>query len=84
LDTFLLKLFDKYSELLKTHFKRDFLAVRIPQSSKTEGAPPGLTKNAKIMQNDDYMPMTVNNLAEYDEIMDIVWYKEDRDRLAIT
>lgn len=36
------------------------------------------------MQNDDYMPMTVNNLAEYDEIMDIVWYKEERDRLAIT
>ncbi|MCJ1367737.1 Exocyst complex component 6 [Acarospora aff. strigata] len=48
LDSFLLTLFEKYSELLRRRFSDDF---------------------QEIVSTDDYMPMPINNLDEYDKVV---------------
>lgn len=59
LDAFLLKLFDKYAELLKRRFSDDF---------------------QEIVSTDDYMPMPINKLEEYDKVVNVSWYSPDKSR----
>ncbi|KAL9127730.1 MAG: hypothetical protein Q9217_003439 [Psora testacea] len=59
LDGFLLKLFEKYAELLKRRFSDDF---------------------QEIVSTDDYMPMPINKLDEYDKVVNVSWYTPDKPR----
>lgn len=62
LDGFLLKLFEKYAELLKRRFSDDF---------------------QEIVSTDDYMPMPINKLDEYDKVVNVSWYTPDKPRSEI-
>ncbi|RPB06115.1 exocyst complex subunit Sec15-like protein [Choiromyces venosus 120613-1] len=59
LDSFLLVLFEKYSQRLKTEFSADF---------------------KEIVTSDDYMPMPINSFEEYDNVVNVSWYKPDKER----
>ena len=59
LDNFLLKLFDKYAELLKRRFSDDF---------------------QEIVSTDDYMPMPISRLDEYDKVINVIWYTPEKPR----
>ncbi|PUU83721.1 exocyst complex subunit Sec15-like-domain-containing protein [Tuber borchii] len=59
LDSFLLVLFEKYSQRLKMEFSADF---------------------KEIVTSDDYMPMPINSLEEYDNVVNVSWYKPDKER----
>ena len=39
---------------------------------------------SEIGTSDDYMPMPINNLEEYDKIIEVGWYVPDKDRSEIT
>ena len=52
-------LFEKYAELLKSHFSDDF---------------------EQIVLTDDYMPMPIGNLEEYDKVVNVSWYNPDKPR----
>ncbi|KAJ5107555.1 hypothetical protein N7456_004230 [Penicillium angulare] len=56
-DDFLLKLFEKYSELLKRRFSDDF---------------------QEIVSTDDYMPMPIQTLEEYDKVLNVSWYNSGK------
>ncbi|KAK6534719.1 hypothetical protein TWF281_006021 [Arthrobotrys megalospora] len=58
LDAFLLKLFERYSELLKKQFSKDFV---------------------EIVQSDDYMPMAIADAEEYAKVINVSWFKDDRN-----
>ncbi|KAJ6145188.1 hypothetical protein N7470_009083 [Penicillium chermesinum] len=58
-DEFLLKLFEKYAELLKRRFSDDF---------------------QEIVSTDDYMPMPIQTLEEYDKVLNVSWYTPDKPR----
>ena len=62
LDTFLLKLFEKYAELLKRRFSDDF---------------------QEIVSTDDYMPMPISKLDEYDKVINVTWYTPEKPREEI-
>ncbi|MDI1491806.1 MAG: Rab GTPase-binding exocyst subunit S15 [Ramalina farinacea] len=62
LDGFLLRLFEKYAELLKRRFSDDF---------------------QEIVSTDDYMPMPINKLDEYDKVVNVSWYTPDKPRNEI-
>lgn len=59
LDDFLLKLFEKYAELLKRRFSDDF---------------------QEIVSTDDYMPMPISNMDEYDKVVNVSWFTPDKTR----
>lgn len=61
-DAFLLRLFEKYAELLKRRFGDDF---------------------QEIVSTDDYMPMPIGNLIEYDKVISVIWYTPDKPREEI-
>lgn len=63
LDNFLLKLFEKYAELLKRRFGDDF---------------------QEIVSTDDYMPMPIGNLDEYDKVVNVSWFTPDKPREDLT
>ena len=63
LDAFLLKLFEKYAELLKRRFSDDF---------------------QEIVSTDDYMPMPISNLDEYDKVVNVSWFTPDKPREELT
>ncbi|KAJ6109779.1 hypothetical protein N7486_002014 [Penicillium sp. IBT 16267x] len=58
-DDFLLRLFEKYAELLKRRFSDDF---------------------QEIVSTDDYMPMPIQTLEEYDKVLNVSWYSPDKAR----
>ena len=37
----------------------------------------------EIVSTDDYMPMPINKLEEYDKVVNVSWYTPDKDREAI-
>lgn len=63
LDAFLLRLFEKYAELLKRRFSDDF---------------------QEIVSTDDYMPMPISNLDEYDKVVNVSWFTPDKPREELT
>lgn len=38
----------------------------------------------EIVSTDDYMPMPINNLEEYDKVVNVSWYTPDKDRDQLT
>lgn len=38
----------------------------------------------EIVSTDDYMPMPINNLEEYDKVVNVSWYTPDKDREQLT
>ncbi|KAJ5677461.1 uncharacterized protein N7477_003094 [Penicillium maclennaniae] len=56
-DDFLLKLFEKYAELLKRRFSDDF---------------------QEIVSTDDYMPMPIQTLEEYEKVLNVSWYSPEK------
>jgi exocyst complex component 6 len=76
LDNFLLTLFEKYAELLKRRFSEDFQEVGFPSSQVLF-----LTDiPMKIVSTDDYMPMPISNLDEYDKVVNVSWFTPDKPR----
>ncbi|OAA55601.1 exocyst complex component [Niveomyces insectorum RCEF 264] len=63
LDNFLLRLFDKYAELLQRRFSEDF---------------------QEIVSTDDYMPMTINTLEEYEKVVNVSWFAQDKPPSELT
>jgi hypothetical protein len=63
LDTFLLRLFDKYAELLKRRFSEDF---------------------QEIVSTDDYMPMAINSLEEYEKVVNVSWFPQEKSPEELT
>ncbi|KAH6684202.1 exocyst complex subunit Sec15-like-domain-containing protein [Halenospora varia] len=63
LDNFLLKLFEKYAELLKKRFSDDF---------------------QEIVSTDDYMPMPISNMDEYDKVVNVSWFTPEKPREELT
>ena len=37
----------------------------------------------EIVSTDDYMPMPINNLEEYDKVVNVSWYTPDKDRQSM-
>ncbi|KAF5672401.1 Sec15-like exocyst complex protein [Fusarium denticulatum] len=63
LDNFLLKLFDKYAELLKNRFSVDF---------------------QEIVSTDDYMPMAINTPEEYEKVVNVSWFTQEKPTDQLT
>ncbi|KAF5580968.1 exocyst complex component sec15 [Fusarium pseudoanthophilum] len=63
LDNFLLKLFDKYAELLKNRFSVDF---------------------QEIVSTDDYMPMAINTPEEYEKVVNVSWFTQEKPADQLT
>ena len=59
LDSFILVLFEKYAELLRTRFSDDF---------------------QEIVLTDDYMPMAISNLDEYEKVVSVSWYSPEKSK----
>jgi hypothetical protein len=59
LQSLVLTIFDKYSQLLKKRFSEDF---------------------QEIVSTDDYMPMPINSLDEYDKVVNVSWYTPEKKR----
>lgn len=81
LDAFLLKLFDKYAELLKRMFSEDFQEVRSRReilSLPPANAPP------QIVFTDDYMPMAINSLQEYEKVVNVSWFSHGKATQELT
>lgn len=38
----------------------------------------------EIVGTDDYMPMPINNLEEYDKVLSVSWYNADKERDKLT
>ncbi len=73
LDTFLLLLFDKYAELLKRRFSEDFQEVRISKHPTVAA-----TNGFQIVSTDDYMPMAINSLEEYEKVVNVSWFSQEK------
>ena len=44
-----------------------------------------LTANfLKIVSTDDYMPMPISNLDEYDKVVNVSWFTPDKPREELT
>lgn len=81
LDDFLLVLFDKYAELLKKRFSEDFQEVRTTSSL----AQLELTSYYhQIVSTDDYMPMAINSLQEYEKVVNVSWFAQDKPAEELT
>ena len=75
LDNFLLTLFEKYAELLKRRFSDDFQEVCCAVFIRLLA-----TDLNEIVSTDDYMPMSISNLDEYDKVVNVSWFTPDKDR----
>lgn len=38
----------------------------------------------EIVSTDDYMPMTLNSIEEYDKVVTVSWYTPEKDREELT
>jgi exocyst complex component 6 len=68
-DNFLLSLFEKYAELLKRRFSDDFQEVHIFHPTLFV-----LADHNQIVSTDDYMPMPINNMEEFEKVVNVSWY----------
>lgn len=39
-----------------------------------------LMTSAKIVSTDDYMPMPIQNIEEYDKVLNVSWYNPEKSR----
>jgi hypothetical protein len=73
-----LTLFEEYAQLLKRSFSDDFQEVSVPAINRWPKAK--VLTISQIVSTDDYMPMPVNNLDEYEKVVNVSWYTPDRKR----
>lgn len=78
LDSFLLNLFEKYAELLKKKCSDEFQAVC--RTAPVCSILACLLMIFKIVLADDYMPMPINDLEEYDKLVHVSWYDPGKGR----
>lgn len=74
LDNFLLTLFEKYAELLKRRFSEDFQEV----SSLINYIRCVAEVRGQIVSTDDYMPMAINSLEEYEKVLNVSWFTQEK------
>ncbi len=74
----MLTLFEEYAQLLKRSFSDDFQEVSVPAINRWPKAK--VLTISQIVSTDDYMPMPVNNLDEYEKVVNVSWYTPDRKR----
>ncbi|KAF2666232.1 exocyst complex subunit Sec15-like protein [Microthyrium microscopicum] len=58
LQSLVLVIFDKYSQILKERFSEDF---------------------QEIVATDDYMPMPITSMDEYNKVVNVSWYTPEKD-----
>lgn len=75
LDSFLLQLFEKYAELLKRRFSEDFQEVSLTPVSILIG---DATNEVQIVSTDDYMPLAINTMEEYEKVVNVTWFTQDK------
>jgi exocyst complex component 6 len=63
LQTLVLNIFEKYSQILKDRFSEDF---------------------QEIVATDDYMPMPIHNLEEYNKVVNVSWFTPSQDIKDLT
>ena len=74
-DDFLLVLFEKYAELLKKRFSDDFQEVcRVLNFIFVQA------NVYQIVSTDDYMPMPIQTLEEFDKVLSVSWYNPEKPR----
>ena len=71
----MLVLFDKYAELLKSRFSDDF-----QEASFFHSFLPKAKSLEQIVSTDDYMPMAITSMDEYDKVVNVSWYTSDKSR----
>jgi len=76
LDNFLLKLFDKYADLLKQRFSGDFQEVKFAISLSSMALECSTLR--QIVSTDDYMPMAINTVEEYEKVVNVSWFSQDK------
>ncbi|QSS62496.1 exocyst complex component Sec15 [Histoplasma capsulatum] len=81
-DNFLINLFEKYAELLKRRFSDDFQEVChwVDMNFYPREEFSKLMTSAKIVSTDDYMPMPIQNIEEYDKVLNVSWYNPEKSR----
>ncbi|EGC48276.1 exocyst complex component Sec15 [Histoplasma capsulatum var. duboisii H88] len=81
-DNFLINLFEKYAELLKRRFSDDFQEVChwVDMNFYPREKFSKLMTSAKIVSTDDYMPMPIQNIEEYDKVLNVSWYNPEKSR----
>jgi len=80
MNTFLLSLFKKYTALLHRRCSDEFQLVSGRHTTEVTC----ITHQIQIVNADDYMPMTVNDLEQYDDIIDAGFYVSGINRDEIT
>lgn len=75
-DDFLLILFRKYADLLKKRFSDDFREVCF----LTNRFGFSILNPVKIVSTDDYMPMPIQTIEEFDKVLNVSWYSPDKPR----
>lgn len=79
LNAFLLSLFERYTQLEKQRISEDFDEVCCLRQICHL-----LLTLEQIVSSDNYMPMPISNLEDYDKIIDVVWYTPDKEREDVT
>lgn len=77
-DEFLLTLFKRYADLLKTRFSDDFQEVTCHPNRVSHDACTYCPR--KIVSTDDYMPMPIQTPEEFDKVLNVSWYNPERPR----
>ena len=81
LNSFQLTLFHKYAELLKRRFSEDFQEVN---DLGPESAISFMLTDFQIVQTDDYMPMAINTLEEYEKVLSVSWFTQEKSPEELT
>lgn len=76
-------LFERHTNLLKRRASEDFHEVIDPCLSH-QSLVTFADQNVQIVATDDYMPMPISTLEEYDKIIDLGWYVPDTEREDIS
>lgn len=69
-------LFERYAVLLKKRFSDDFQEV----NRATIVLRPCTLTDSEIVSTDDYMPMPIQSLEEYDKVLNVSWYNPEKPR----
>ena len=76
-------LFERHTNLLKRRASEDFHEV-IKPCLCLQSLAAFADHSVQIVATDDYMPMPISTLEEYDKIIDLGWYLPDTEREDIS
>lgn len=69
-------LFDTYAKLLKRRFSEDFQEVKTSVSKARLVTYQNLNQ---IVSTDDYMPMAINSKEEYEKVINVSWFAQEKN-----